>query len=624
MSDITPDKNENEITFEAVNNCKDTYQTTSPKDIFYFLRKIHDEDYLLPSFQRNFDWNKQDVIELFRSLFKGYPIGSLLLCPTNEKTREFYKPKNFNYEDKKESNGYIVLDGQQRLTSIYRAFTFDYKTQPENEEDKRYYYFFEIKVNHEKELIRQNVTLNIFASEKHDILFDYKDNRYYFPVYLLGNHNERVADKNSEWIDNFVRVFSQKSGKDNYEVLKEARDLFSCTEKGIFSELNQPDLIPALILTEKASNDVKKVCDIFNKINDSGTGLTDFDKFCAVLFAKGIDLRKIWNKLRIKHSKLKEFKIDPVAFIRSMSLFEQRQEEGEDDPDEDEEYEYSVHLNYIKNYINEFKNETELRSKMEQLGHYFDKALNHLSGNQGIVSYKWIPRTPILITYVSAWAVINERYDQRKHNNLYEKLDIWYWNNVFGLEFDGNTIRPISKEFESLLNWFEHDSKKPKTIKNFSHEEVELSKLEKQSQAQYRGIMCLLVKNGAIDFFTGHPLNNHKTELDDHHIWPEDYLGKVCGISNSKRINIVANRTLIKLGTNRSKSVGNKSPKDYLKDIRKEMKEEKFQKLCRTQLLYPDLDSKIYESYDDFVQFRQEKLLELIKGVTSLETNSKN
>ncbi len=100
------DINDTQIRFDIKENgdYEDIYEKVDHKGINFFLEKIYNDDYLIPSFQREFVWNKDRVIMLLTSLFRGYPIGSLLLCPINTHTKKFYKPKTFNYIYKDEGS----------------------------------------------------------------------------------------------------------------------------------------------------------------------------------------------------------------------------------------------------------------------------------------------------------------------------------------------------------------------------------------------------------------------------------------------------------------------------------------------------------------------------------------
>lgn len=77
------------------------------------LDQIDDETLLLPEFQRGYVWNRDQVRGLFRSLYLGYPVGSLLTWEADAATTKM-RGSGTNVGIRK-----ILLDGQQRLTSLY-------------------------------------------------------------------------------------------------------------------------------------------------------------------------------------------------------------------------------------------------------------------------------------------------------------------------------------------------------------------------------------------------------------------------------------------------------------------------------------------------------------------------
>jgi uncharacterized protein with ParB-like and HNH nuclease domain len=103
----------------------------TPRSIEEMLTAIHKREYLMPAIQREFVWSTDQIVRLFDSLMRGYPVGSLLLWqvePTTSQSYTFYEfLTNFHerdnpYADKATvPSGYgttAVLDGQQRLTSL--------------------------------------------------------------------------------------------------------------------------------------------------------------------------------------------------------------------------------------------------------------------------------------------------------------------------------------------------------------------------------------------------------------------------------------------------------------------------------------------------------------------------
>lgn len=106
-----------------------SFQT--PRSIEEMLTAIHKHEYLMPAIQREFVWGPDQIVKLFDSLMRGYPVGSFLLWQVNPETAQSYTFYEFltNYHEK--TNPYAakatvpsgagttaVLDGQQRLTSI--------------------------------------------------------------------------------------------------------------------------------------------------------------------------------------------------------------------------------------------------------------------------------------------------------------------------------------------------------------------------------------------------------------------------------------------------------------------------------------------------------------------------
>lgn len=71
----------------------------------------------VPAFQRSYVWSKKNVIELFESIYHGFPIGSVLLWETETKIKI-----NNNFDINTTSNSFqYILDGQQRLTTLYHC-----------------------------------------------------------------------------------------------------------------------------------------------------------------------------------------------------------------------------------------------------------------------------------------------------------------------------------------------------------------------------------------------------------------------------------------------------------------------------------------------------------------------
>ena len=101
--------------------------------------KIANKDLVLPEFQREFTWRKDQSRDLIDSLLKGYPTGSLLFWKTSEDIA-LKNMKDYNPQGMLE----ILLDGQQRLTVLYMLLRDDippYYSEEEIDKDPRNLYY---------------------------------------------------------------------------------------------------------------------------------------------------------------------------------------------------------------------------------------------------------------------------------------------------------------------------------------------------------------------------------------------------------------------------------------------------------------------------------------------------
>jgi len=106
-----------------------SFQT--PRSVEEMLNAIHKRDYLMPAIQREFVWGTDQIVRLFDSLMRGYPVGSFLLWDVQPETAQSYTFYEFLTHFHERDNPYAgkatvtsgsgtiaVLDGQQRLTSL--------------------------------------------------------------------------------------------------------------------------------------------------------------------------------------------------------------------------------------------------------------------------------------------------------------------------------------------------------------------------------------------------------------------------------------------------------------------------------------------------------------------------
>ncbi|MEH1915063.1 DUF262 domain-containing protein [Nostoc sp.] len=89
------------------------------QSIALYLENLLSNKYQIPTFQRNVVWEKENVKKLWDSIYKFYPLGSILIWKTNTKLESHREIGGLKFADNFHSNEYqYILDGQQRTTSL--------------------------------------------------------------------------------------------------------------------------------------------------------------------------------------------------------------------------------------------------------------------------------------------------------------------------------------------------------------------------------------------------------------------------------------------------------------------------------------------------------------------------
>src|ERR1700733_9463637 len=96
------------------------------------FRRIESRNLLIPAFQRTFVWKRAQILALFESVYNGFPIGSILLWRVDELILKISDSPEIPFPKgppKLPAN--FILDGLQRLSTLYGAFNFGIVTTNE-------------------------------------------------------------------------------------------------------------------------------------------------------------------------------------------------------------------------------------------------------------------------------------------------------------------------------------------------------------------------------------------------------------------------------------------------------------------------------------------------------------
>lgn len=234
----------------------------SPK-IDNLVRQIRDGEIKIPPLQRPFVWKTEQIIDLIESIYKEYPIGSILLWETSDELPSTRNIAGFKLPKKSDSHPfYYVLDGQQRLSSLYGVFTDD-RTQ-------------ELGIDAD-----YHVDTSVF-----DIAFDFK-NKSFIP------YSEKVE---GEHYFNLKSLFDTSNFLDEIAPLTEENRVLA---KDLLRRLSNYE-VPGIITRKR---DLKEVGVIFERVNNTGKKLDLFDLMVAVTWSQNFHLNEEFKKI---HTSLKE------------------------------------------------------------------------------------------------------------------------------------------------------------------------------------------------------------------------------------------------------------------------------------------------------------------------------
>jgi hypothetical protein len=282
------------------------------------LREIHRGEIQLPDFQRGWVWDDDHIRSLIASVSLSYPIGAVMLLQTGGDGAQFQpRPVQGVTVDGEVKPELLILDGQQRMTSLYLALA---SGQPvptkttKNQEIDRLYYLDIIKcldpvedrfdavlsIPPDRKVTSdfgRKIELDVSASEKEYELT-------LFPLEALLEHAKYAA-----WRRGF-----QKHHRANEAKL----DQFDKFEAEVINRI-QSYRVPTIELLRDTPREA--VCQVFEKVNTGGVTLTVFELVTAIFASDGFNLRYDWDARSQRlgeHEVLKE--VDATTYLTAITL----------------------------------------------------------------------------------------------------------------------------------------------------------------------------------------------------------------------------------------------------------------------------------------------------------------
>lgn len=570
------------------------------------LKAIDDGRIQLPDFQRGWVWEDQRIRALIASISNGYPIGAAMFLQTGGDNVHF-KARLFEGVDRSKEGvaaDTLVLDGQQRNTSIYRSLyskspveTTDSKKKP----IKRFYY---INIPRALDTLTDRVDAIVSVPETRIVTRDIgrtvvldlsspekEYEQHYFPLNLIFDNVGMM-----QWQMQYAMYH-----KNDAAIFNRWTQFFNT----IVAPMSQYQ-IPVIMI----GNDVPKeaVCQVFENVNQGGVSLTVFELVTATFAADNFELRKDWDRI--------------WASLRTNQLLNyrgQRPFEGTD---------FLTAITLLTNYLNKTnsadgrgiscKKKDVLRLEYADYAANRDRLLSGLAeagkflNEQCVYTAIDIPYTSQLIP-LSVLFAIDKNLWFAAHNR--RKLERWYWCGVFGELYGSANEGRYVNDLIGMMEWIADDDALPDTVVRSNFHASRLQQLYTRNSAAYKGVMALILKAGARDFLKGTDMSlaTYTLEYTDiHHIFPQSYCEKQ-GIDRA-RWNSVINKTPIYARTNRI--IGGNAPSQYLSSLERNHHADPAQLDASLASHQIDVAAIRADDFDTYFAERQQALLRLIAEAT--------
>lgn len=604
------------IFLERIKNMP-TFDSTKTQ-LSKILDEIVDGKIQLPDFQRGWIWDDEHIRSLMISIARLFPIGAIMLLENGGDTKFKVRPvegieNGLDFAEKAER---LILDGQQRLTSLTQVLKLNKPVVTTDSKKKRIdrYYYIDI----EKALNGHEYYDEAFLGVEKD-----KTLRENFGRDIKLD----LSTKEKEY-DHMCFPCVQILNSDNWEeglqdYAPEKFKTYMVFRKHILNNFRNYD-IPIIEL--KKDNRKEAVCLVFEKVNTGGVPLSIFELVTATYASDNVNLRDEWygNKElgiegyqeRLRNIMLLK-SVEPTDFLQGLTLLYTYEKRKED-----------LSFGKIGKQATgvSAKREAILSLPLASYEQYKEKLFNgykmvarFLRGESFFANYD-LPYSSQLIPLATVMALIGEKWQEPLIKN---KITKWFWNGVIGELYGGSSETRISLDLQELMEWIVSDGEEPSTIRTSTFNADRLHTLRSRNSAAYKGINVLIQREGACDFFWKTKIGElnetdwEENKLDIHHIFPKDWCMKK-GISPNS-YNSILNKTAISYKANRM--IGAKAPSEYLRQLQMhknvQLTDDEMDAILSSHCIEP-----ITLRCDDYEEFRRERAEMIIKKIEAVTGKS--
>jgi hypothetical protein len=486
----------------------------------------------IPAFQRGFVWDADQVAYFMDSLYKGYPFGSFLFWRTRERLKVERKLGPFSLPncDPDYPIDY-VLDGQQRITSIFGVFQTELQLgEPED-------------------------WINVY--------FDYRaDPNAQVSQFAVVNPEEADTD----------RYFPLRCLFDTTQYRRATRDMEEDIAKRIdelqarFKEIQLP-------VQTFSTEDRAAVAIVFERVNRKGVELDTLQLLSAWTWSDSFDLHQKFEDLA---TELEKFGFADVGKDKDLLLRCCAAVLSQDaSPDK------LVRLDG-----------STVRARWQEVVNGIKGSVDFLRQEFSIQSLNNLPYDVLLVPLSVFFSTAGTSY--AKYNDVQRRtLCKWFWRSCFTKRYSSQTIRNLKNDIEQALR-LKNGAKSDLagTASKVSPDFFTGSTFRADS-VNTRATILLLAKQGPLSFISGSPVSlsdvlRESNRSEFHHLFPRAFLA---GKTLAFNANCLANFCFLSKSDNIQ--LGGVAPSEYKKKMSGNQSDILQRALCPPELFQDDFDSFI-------------------------------
>lgn len=570
---------------------------TNPVDLRELIAKAQAGLIQLPDFQRGWVWDDERIAALLVTVARGYPLGVMMAMETGNPELEFRsKPLVGTSPPDGARPEQLLMDGQQRLTSLSQALASAHAVETMDSRRKRLrrYYYIDIRAAAYNPEQMENAIFSVPDDKK---------------LPRIDEHGKRTAiDLTNQANEVAAGMFPLRlvyaPGKNDWRRAYEKVDYqtWDLFDNRVLSQIDGYK-VPVIRLTKGATQEA--ICAVFEDVNTRGVSLTVFELLTASYAVSDFHLPTDWAAVKERLAKsdvLTDF--NDTDFLRAISLvstyFARRGRAGTDP--------YTAPAASCKRSDILGLKLSEYQKWSPRIVEALEWSARFLA-RQGIYGRPEVPYISQLSSLAAIRTVLGGEADDKA---VEDKIVRWFWCGVLGEQYSGALDSRLPRDLEQVYAWVK-GGREPTSVSEATFNAARLNTMTTRNSAAYKGVCGLLLKQGCIDWtYSREPIGAtiyRELRVGVGLVFPKGWLGK--NKEQSARLDSIVNKTLL---TSRANGImGSLRPSDYLVKLENEagLPPNWFDDIIATHLIDPK--SLRADDFEAFYAARSAALLRLIQ-----------